>query len=318
MTQATTSQNVFITGADGALGRELTERLIAAGHKVTGAVTGSAAAGQLRAMGALPAYPNLLRAGELRSAMLAAQATVVVDAAPQLYNNVVQSGRTWDEATTLLETGTPALAEAAAAAGVQFVVHCGYALVYGDTHGHAVDETAKAGGSLPLVRAARKAEDAVLHGSVPGCVLRAGYLYSAYSPEMVALRESVKGKPLSLGGEKNLAGWVHAADLAQAAILALETRPAGEIINVVDDAPASPTTFARYFAESLGLPLPGRPPAFLDSLLGDKTHAALMNQSARPSNAKAKSLLGWTPHYSTYREGIDQTLLVWRADQAVR
>ena len=47
------SMSVFITGATNALGRVVTRRLVAAGHRVTGATDDSAGAAQVRADGGL-------------------------------------------------------------------------------------------------------------------------------------------------------------------------------------------------------------------------------------------------------------------------
>ena len=50
----------------------------------------------MRADGGIPAYPDLLRAGELRSVMLAAKTDVVINLAPQIANHLPQQPADWD------------------------------------------------------------------------------------------------------------------------------------------------------------------------------------------------------------------------------
>src|SRR5690349_21733285 len=100
-------QNVFLTGAATAIGRDVARRLVEAGYRVTGAVRTSEEAKALRAVGALPAYPGDFRDGEIRSALSAAQATVLVHLAPQSANHVPHISTRWNDAERLLNEGTP-------------------------------------------------------------------------------------------------------------------------------------------------------------------------------------------------------------------
>src|SRR3954447_75639 len=113
--------SVFITGATSALGREVMRQLKAAGHRVTGATNGYENAALVRADGGVPAYPDLMRAGEIRSILVAAKVDVVINLAPQAANHLPQQPVHWD--TSLLDEGVGALLEASQAAGAKFVVH---------------------------------------------------------------------------------------------------------------------------------------------------------------------------------------------------
>jgi hypothetical protein len=42
-----------------------------------------------------------------------------------------------------------------------------------------------------------------------------------------------------------------------------------------------------------------------------------LNASVRARNDKAKQGLGWTPRYGDYKAGIEQTLMLQRADMVV-
>ena len=148
-----TPLSVFITGATSALGREVTRQLKAAGHRVTGATDGYENAALVRADGGIPAYPNLMRAGEIKSILLAAKVDVVINLAPQLANHLPQQRSNWD--TALLDQGVAALLEASQAAGVKFVVHTSYA--FADEESEALEG---------LLHAVKAGEQKVLKGTV--------------------------------------------------------------------------------------------------------------------------------------------------------
>lgn len=293
--------SVFVTGATSAVGREVVRRLKAAGHRVTGATSGYENAALVRADGGLPAYPDVLRAGELRSMFVATKTDVVINLAPQLANHIPQLKGDWNP--RLLDEGVSALIEAAQAAEVKFIVHTSYAFADEDSEALA-----------DLLHAAQAGEQKILHGAVPGCVLRFGFVYGADAPELQALRDTLQlARPAEGGPSDTHAAWINAPDAARAAILAAEQRPAGLVVNVVEDELASPAAFMTYFAESQGFSAPGRAPRFNSWSSGAKTQAAVMRLSSHASNADAKEKLGWTPRFSSYREGIDDVLLSWRA-----
>lgn len=303
-TQITTSAptSVLITGATGALAREVTRQLVAAGHQVTGAVSTSADAAKVRADGAIPAYPDLYRAGELRSVIQGASAKVVLNLAPQLPNHIPQSPAQFDER---LAGAATALMEAAAEAGAEFVVHSSYAFA----DAHAED-------AASLLRWVRAAERAALKGSVPACVLRFGFLYGAETDELVSLREALKmGRPVLAGPNNTHASWVYVSDAARAVVLAMQQRPAGAVLSIVDEDPASPAEFLRYFAESQGFSAPGGLSLFAPRL--SKAQRAILSLNSHADNAAAQERIGWTPRFASFRQGIDDMLLSWRAQERV-
>lgn len=324
MDNTNSSMSVFLTNASNALGRELTRKLAAKGHRVTGVTMGSDGAARVRADGGIPAFADLLRAGELKSAMIFAKPDVVIHTAAMNANHIPVSGADWEAQAKILTEGTAALVEAAQATGVKFLVYPSYAFIYGDTHGEWVDESAPRLNpnnmeETAVFRAIIQGEDAAMSSSVPGCVLRAGFIYSAEDAEMQALYHGLKGnKPVILGKAGAVANWVQAADMAQVVVLAAEQQPTGQVFNVSDNAPASPVAFVNYFAEAIGLPHPGQPPAFVKPLLSGKVQRVLLDMAVKVRNEKAKEQLGWTPRYGDYHAGIEQALLAWRAEDSVK
>lgn len=299
-----TPVSVFLTGAAGGLGREVTRRLVAAGHRVTGAISNSADAVKVRADGGIPAYPDLYRAGELRSVIVGSEAKIVLNLAPQLPNHVPQIAAQWDER---LAEATTALMEASAQAGVEYVLHTSYACA-----------DARVQDAKVILRAARAGERIALEGSVPASVLRFGFLYGAGSDEFMTLRDTLRlGRPLIVGPDNTHADWVYINDAASAVILAAEQRPAGAVFSIVDDQPVSPAAFLRYFADSIGFSIPPALPQFAARRLLPKSQQAILNLNAHADNAAAKETLGWSPRFASYTQGIDDTLLSWRAQEPV-
>lgn len=294
--------SVFLTGATTALGREVIRQLVAAGHRVTGVVTTSAAAKDVRAAGGLPAYPGLYRAGELRSAIVAAEAKVVLNLEPQAANQLPQHPAPWDER---IDDAARALVDASAQAGVEFLVHTSYAFA-----------DARNSDAAALLKAIRAAEKAVLQGPVPACVLRLGFNYGADSDALVAVREKLRmGRSIPTGTDTP-ARWVYAPDAARAVIAAALARPTHEVFNIVDDHPVTPSDFLHTFADEMGMGVSGGNSLLTRAQLS-RTQWAIMGLESHASSEQAREKLGWSPRFPSIREGIEDTLLSWRAQEPI-
>lgn len=313
--------NIFITGADSGVGLLLTRTLSSNGHRVVGTTeNGSQGAYAIRDAGGLPVYPDLQRPGEIRSVLMMGRADIVVHLAAQPLNSFPLPSVGLNAYLTLLRSGTDNLLAAAGDCGVKRLIFPAFSFIYGDHHGASVDEDTAADTSLPLYEAVAAAEAAVQDGAIPGYVLRCGFVYGSNTPATHVLAEALRGGNNVPTGQ-GLAGWVHEADLMRAILLLIERgfgdEPLAEVFNIVDDTPMTPDQFIDAFAEALGV-MPSRGGAGLSALFSrpDALKQALLNQSAAPSNAKAKTQLGWSPQFATQRTGIEQLLLQWRADHA--
>ncbi len=314
------STSVFLTGASSALGREVARRLVEAGHAVTGAVDGYRSALALRQVGAVAAFPGLLRAGELRSAMQGSK--VVIHLEPMKLNHVPQINAHLADKIGDIRIGAEAIAQAAADAGVEYLISTSYAFVYGNTgHASADEATEIHDVEVDVINTALAAESAVLHGSVPASVLRAGYVYGAHDDVTTELRDRLMaGRPVLVGNAHGVANWVYVDDLANAILSALALRPQGVILNLVDNTPASPVAFVGYLGDSMALPVQIKSSGggLMALLKAPPTEPELIDLQTRASNARAAEVLGWKPRFPSYREGLDQTLLVMRAEEPVR
>src|SRR5918997_5780140 len=111
---------VFVAGASGAIGTRLVPQLIDRGHGVIGTYKTPGNGERLRALGAEPVALDLLDAGAVRAAVLAAEPAAIVHQATALAN--VRFSRNFDRSfaqTNRLRTdGTAALLAAAREAEV--------------------------------------------------------------------------------------------------------------------------------------------------------------------------------------------------------
>jgi len=180
---------VFLAGAGGVIGRQLTPLLVKMGHQVAGTTRSADKAGAIRAMGAEPVVVDVFDAEALKRAVAGAKPDAVIHqltdlaygpTSPHYQESLKRNARIRVE-------GTPNLAAAAKAAGVRRLIAQSIAFIYAQGPGARVetDPMAPAEGAMASTIPAVKAlEDAVL--AMPeGIVLRYGYFYGpgTWSPD---------------------------------------------------------------------------------------------------------------------------------------
>ncbi|MEY4239235.1 MAG: hypothetical protein RL339_1836, partial [Pseudomonadota bacterium] len=165
--------------------------------------------------------------------------------------------------------------------------------VYGDTGGAWVDESAPIGTGRRAARAEADAEWLTLGARV----LR---LPGIYGPGRSALDRVREGKAHRIDLAEQVFSRVHVDDIVSAAMLALEA-PSGAY-NVSDDLPCSQNEVIEHACALLGLP--PLPLQSLDEAGLSPMARAFYAENRRVANGKAKRVLGWSPSYPTYREGL--------------
>jgi nucleoside-diphosphate-sugar epimerase len=93
---------------------------------------------------------------------------------------------------------------------------------------------------------------------------------------------------------------VHVTDIARGVIAAFDAPPGA--YNLADDLPASANAVTEEACRLLGVEPP--PIRSLDDAGLSPQARAFYAENRRVANGKAKRLLGWTPRYPTYREGL--------------
>jgi nucleoside-diphosphate-sugar epimerase len=169
--------------------------------------------------------------------------------------------------------------------------------VYGQRNGILVDENSPAEPAAEKGKILRQAEEKVLQDS--GTVLRLGGIYG---PGRSFLLQTLMAGSASVSPLSNrYINQVHRDDAASAIFFLARQKqiPPPRIFNVVDDAPTPRSDILRWLSAELQIPLCHFPPEAARKR-GDS--------NKRVSNRRLRSL-GWSPAYSSYREGFLRSVL---------
>ncbi len=169
--------------------------------------------------------------------------------------------------------------------------------VYGDTEGAWVDESAATGGGRRTARAdcdARWLDAGARVFRLPGI----------YGPGRSALNRVRSGKAKRIDLPGQVFSRVHVSDIVSGVIVALNA-PEGAY-NLSDELPCSQNRVIEEACRLLGQ----EPPPMQTLEEADLPSMALgfYSENRRVANGKAKRVLGWTPKYPTYREGLRSLL----------
>jgi nucleoside-diphosphate-sugar epimerase len=282
--------------------------LIDAGHEVIGSHNSPACAEPLRRLGANPVMLDLLDAGAVRKAVLEHEPEAIVHEATALAN--VKFSRNMDKVAAktneLRRKGTDALLATAREAGVRrFVAQsvAGFAR-YAREGGPVKTEDDLPEQNPPAntrlgVAALNHLERRVTEFG--GIALRYGAFYGAANDGAI---EPVGKRQFPIVGDGGgIWSWIHLEDAAAATVLALE-HDGPAIYNIVDDDPAPVREWLPVLAQALGAKPPRRLPTWLARLVAGEFVVVLSTQARGASNAKAKRELGWTPRYTSWRQGF--------------
>jgi nucleoside-diphosphate-sugar epimerase len=143
-----------------------------------------------------------------------------------------------------------------------------------------------------------------------GLVLRYGFFYgpgSSYASDGFQAGEVRKRRLPIVGKGTGTFAFIHVDDAASATVAAV-SRGAPGIYNVSDDEPAPMREWVPVYAEALGAKPPLRVPRWLAALVAGRATAAMATELRGASNAKAKAELGWSPRYSSWRQGFSEAL----------
>jgi nucleoside-diphosphate-sugar epimerase len=306
---------VFVAGATGAVGKRLVPQLVAGGHQVVAMTRSPKHAESLRAAGAEPVVADALDRDAVIAAVRRAAPEVVIHQLTALVGakNYAKFDEEFALTNRLRTEGTDYLLEGARAAGVRRFI----AQSYGNwnyertgsspkTEEDPLDPTPPRHQQQTL-KAIRSLEDAVLNApGIEGFALRYGNLYGpgtgiALDGDIAAM---LRKRMLPLVGDgAGVWSFIHVEDAASAAVAAME-RGASGVYNVADDEPAAVHTWLPELARAVGAKPPLRVPVWLARPLIGEVGVSMMTQIRGASNAKAKRDLGWTPTYSTWRQGF--------------
>jgi nucleoside-diphosphate-sugar epimerase len=237
------NMRILVTGATGLIGGAVARRLASAGHAVMGLARSDASAAKLADQGYEVVHGDLADAASVADAARTADA--VVHAASPNDRNMAE----YDEAVTRAIIG------ALRGSAKRFVYTSG-CLLYGATGDTPATEDSPLH-PVDLVRFRQKLEAEVLAAGADGVhsiVIRPGWVYGGGGGAAMMMYGSAKehGTARYVGDGQNRWTTVHADDLAELYLLALEKAPAASIFNGVYGAAIPLIEIARAASEGAG------------------------------------------------------------------
>lgn len=167
--------------------------------------------------------------------------------------------------------------------------------VYGDVDGAWVDESSPVGGGRRTARAECDARWLAADA-------RVFRLPGIYGPGRSALDRVREGKAHRIDLPGQVFSRVHVEDIASGVVDAIERGAPPGAYNLADDLPASQNEVIEEACRLLGVS-PPQLQTLGEAGLGPVARGFYV-ENRRVSNGKAKRVLGWSPRYPTYREGL--------------
>jgi nucleoside-diphosphate-sugar epimerase len=193
------------------------------------------------------------------------------------------------------ESGDPVLAAYGAQLGGtgRWLGYLSSTGVYGDSGGAWVDESAPTGGGR---RAARAEADAtwLARGA------RVFRLPGIYGPGRSALDRVREGKAHRIDLTGQVFSRVHVDDIVSGVLAGLDAPPGA--YNLADDLPTSQNAVIEEACRLLGIAPPPMQ-SIEEAGLSDMARG-FYAENRRVANGKAKRVLGWSPKYPTFRDGL--------------
>ena len=291
---------LLVTGASGFLGRVVCAELRERDHEVRALVRrkGSEPSGTAAVAG------DLTYAGSLARAVESAAPECVVHLAAE-----IASQRDAAKIREVNVEGTRVLVAACEAAGVRRIVFAS-TVVTGDAKGALLDEDTQLPVETEYGRSKQEGERLLRESSLEHVIIRPSHVYGpgGWFVEEFVNRLRQPGRFAVIGTGQNWWDVVRVEDVASAAADAAERAPAGALYHVVDDEPIRFYDFVALTAAALGKGSPRRIPTWLARLAAGADPVRAVTRSARSSNARIKSELGWAPRFPTAQEGVPDAI----------
>lgn len=186
---------------------------------------------------------------------------------------------------------------------VSAIVYLSTLGVYGDHGGAWVDETTPPRPDNPRTRARLAAEeDWAALGTRAGKRAASLRLGGIYGPGRNAIEQLRAGTARRIVKPGQVFNRIHVADIAQAALAAIEKSQTGAVYNVCDDEPCPPQDVIAHAATLIGMEPPPEIP-FEEAQMSELARE-FYAANRRVSNARLEGELGVRLLYPTYREGL--------------
>ena len=167
--------------------------------------------------------------------------------------------------------------------------------VYGDTNGAWVDESAPIGRGRRTARVQADQDWGALRVD-----MRRFRLPGIYGPGRSALDRVRAGRAHRIDLPNQIFSRIHVDDITKGIIASFGGPPG--VYNLADDLPCSQNRVIELACDLTTLPWP--PLQSLDAAKLSPMARGFYAENRRVANGRAKRLLGWTPNYPTYVEGL--------------
>lgn len=234
---------------------------------------------------------------------------VLVNLALQSPNTLLHDGHAWTRyrPARLLSETQSALRDAR---GADFIVHASYMFL-----GNPLVEESLAPPLGGIAAAALEAEDLVLRGRLPSCVVRLGYRYGPESRDLRRYQLAFRiGRPYWAGSRGVKQRHLHSDDAASALLAAARQQPVGKTLYAADDTPASFATFMDHFARLAGNRVPLHIPGLMRPLtrvLIAEEHVQQVDLASADAPDRPRPR-GFRPVHADYRAGLRQVVDAWK------
>lgn len=171
--------------------------------------------------------------------------------------------------------------------------------VYGDRAGAWVDEHTPTIAQSGEGRRNARAEADLQWLTMSARVFR---LPGIYGPGRSALDRVREGKARRMDIPAQVFSRVHVEDIVSGVVAALITDAPAGAYNLGDDLPCSGNAVTEHACRLLGMPVP--PMERLEEANLSEMARGFYMENRRVANGKAKRVLGWSPKYPTYLEGL--------------
>lgn len=307
---------VFIAGATGVIGRRMIRQFLENNHQVVGLARDDKGKQTIQRLGGEAAACDIFDAASMTAAVK--QADVVIHAATAIPAKVSRNRAEWAMNDRLRREGTRALTEAAARLGAKTYIQQSVVWVARPTDDSFFDETTPVGQPGELYRSAFDGEQiALAAGEKYGynvSVLRCGGFYAPDAHHTRSFAQGLLKRRLPLiGAGEAISANLHADDAAGAFVTAAEAGLGG-LWHVTDDEPTTIRDMLLEFAGKLGAPAPRRIPSWLARMFVGKSAVEFFTRSTRTSNRRFREAYGWSPRFSSFRQGLDEVLDIWRTE----
>jgi nucleoside-diphosphate-sugar epimerase len=283
---------VFVTGASGHIGLPVTEELLGAGHEVVGLARSDQSAAKIEAAGAVVRRGDLDDLDGLKAA--AAEVDGVIHLA---FKHELMASGDMEGAIAADLAATGAFGDALADTGKAFIQTSGtlIAALGGGSGRTATEEDRSPGGHRGDVE---NATLALADRGVRAAVVRLSpFVHSdldkhGFGPMLVGAARA-KGFAGYPGEGTNRLPAVHTRDAARLYRLAVESAPAGQILNGVGEEGVPTREIAEAIGRGTELPVRTVPAEEAEDYFSFIAFALLADNPT--SSAKTRELLGWEP-----------------------